>query len=253
MSRGRNPVVAIGEAKRKAQAQGFVLIIVDAEIKLPFDFVISDMGCISLVRVRRLKYSDYRIAEIERLCDREIAEMRDPRIPEEIFRELWVRGPDRHWHRYLVLKGTIEALESGDDRFPDDDSPANALGERVTQAGEVPGITVPESGAPAGDSPDTTPLERVTPTGDVPGNEPGNGGSPGSNPPEGNAPDGRTPVGKVQDSEAADGDLMECDAPADPVPQGGTPDGDSAGGEATASPFPLPAYPPAVQEPAPGE
>jgi len=223
MSRGRNPVVAIGEAQRKAQAEGFVLILVDAEIKLPFDFVISDRGCISLVRVRRLKYSDYRIAEIERLCDREIAELRSPGIPEGIFRELWVRGPDRHWYRYLVLKGTIEALESGDDRLPDNDSPDNALGERVTQAGEVPGITVPESGAPAGDSPDTTPLERVTPAGDVPGNEPGNGGSPGSYSPDGRAPEGDTAYSGVP------------------------------GGEGGASPFPSPAIPPGVQEPAPGD
>ena len=62
MSRGRTPVVAIGEAQRRAQAEGFVLILVEAEIKLPFDFVISDRGCISLVRVRRLKYAQYRVA-----------------------------------------------------------------------------------------------------------------------------------------------------------------------------------------------
>jgi hypothetical protein len=88
-----------------------VLILVEAEIKLPFDFVISDRGCISLVRVRRLKYAQYRVAEIERLCDREIAEMRGLRIPEEIFLELWARGPDRNWHRYLVLADSIELLD----------------------------------------------------------------------------------------------------------------------------------------------
>ncbi len=115
MSRGRYPVVAIREAQRKAEALGFVLILVDAGIKLPFDFVISDGGCISLVWVRRLKSATYRVEEIERLCDREIAELRDPGIPDGIDRELWVRGPDRNWHRYLVLPDSVEALEDAEE------------------------------------------------------------------------------------------------------------------------------------------
>jgi hypothetical protein len=112
MTRGCKPVVAIGEAKRKAQAWGFMLIAVVADTRLPFDFVINDQGCISLVRVRRLKYAQYCTAEIQRLCAQEIAELRQVAAPEGIFRELWVRGPDRTWHRYLVLSESIEPLEN---------------------------------------------------------------------------------------------------------------------------------------------
>jgi hypothetical protein len=36
-------------------------------------------------------------------------------VTPEIFRELWVRGPDRHWYRYLVLPDSIEVLEDDDD------------------------------------------------------------------------------------------------------------------------------------------
>jgi len=112
MTRGHKPVVAIGEAKRKAQAWGFMLIAMETDRQLPFDFVINDRGCISLVRVRRLKYAQYFTAEIQWFCAQEIAELRQVPVPEEIFRELWVRGPDRTWHRYLVLRDSIEPLEN---------------------------------------------------------------------------------------------------------------------------------------------
>ena len=114
MTRGYKPVVAIGEAQRKAAAWGFALIMLATDRKLPFDFVINDRGCTSLVRVRRLKYAQYSIPEIMRLCAQEIKELRELKIPDGIFRELWVRGPDRTWHRYLVLDVGIEPLENED-------------------------------------------------------------------------------------------------------------------------------------------
>jgi hypothetical protein len=113
MTRGCRPVVAIGEAQRKAQAWGLMLIGVIADTRLPFDFVINDRGRISLVRVRRLKYATYGIADIRRSCAGEIAVLRHMPVPEGICRELWVRGPDRNWHRYLVLPDTIEMLTGG--------------------------------------------------------------------------------------------------------------------------------------------
>ena len=110
MTRANKPVVAISEAKRRAQVSGFVLIAVETDIPLPFDFVIRDGDRISLVRVRRLKYAEYDIADILRLCAREIRELREAPVGDEIFRELWARGPGRDWHRYRVLKDGIEAL-----------------------------------------------------------------------------------------------------------------------------------------------
>jgi len=246
MSRGRTPVVAIGEAQRKAQAEGFVLILVDAEIKLPFDFVISDRGCISLVRVRRLKYAQYRVAEIQRLCDREIAEMRGLRIPEEIFLELWVRGPDREWHRYLILPDAIEMLDAGDDDSPDDGS--QGTGSAAT---DLPGTNLSENGASwirSGNAESTgnNSMDGSAPDGNAP-----DGNAPDGNAPDGNAPDGNAPDGTATDAGAADGDFMERNAPADRMPEGGTPDGNPPGGEGVASPPSPQAIPPAVQEPAP--
>ena len=110
MTRGYKPLVAIGEAQRRATAWGFILIGLVTEAKLPFDFIIHDKGSTSLVRVRRLKYAWYGTGNILRSCAQEIRELRDLTIPEGIARELWVRGPDRTWHRYLVLADHIEAI-----------------------------------------------------------------------------------------------------------------------------------------------
>ena len=116
MTRGYKPVVAIGEAQRKATAWGFILIGLVTEAKLPFDFVVNNQGRTSLVRVRRLKYSHYGISDILRSCGQEIKELRELTIPDGIYRELWVRGPDRTWHRYLILEEGIEVLENDAER-----------------------------------------------------------------------------------------------------------------------------------------
>ena len=108
MTRGYKPVIAIGEAQRRATAWGFILIGLVTEAKLPFDFVVNNQGRTSLIRVRRLKYSHYGISDILRSCGQEINELRELKIPDGIFRELWVRGPDRTWHRYLILADDIE-------------------------------------------------------------------------------------------------------------------------------------------------
>ena len=125
MTRGYRPVVAIGEAQRKATAWGFVLIGLVTEAKLPFDFVIHDRGCTSLVRIRRLKYSQYRIPDILISCKTEIKELRELRIPDGIYRELWVRGPGRSWHRYVVLAEGIEVL-GNEEKLQDEDAPAGS-------------------------------------------------------------------------------------------------------------------------------
>ena len=121
MTRGYKPVVAIGEAQRRATAWGFILIGLVTEAKLPFDFVVNDQGRTSLIRVRRLKYSQYGISEILRSCGQEIKELRELKIPDGIYRELWVRGPDRTWHRYLILEDGIEVRENDEKRQEEND------------------------------------------------------------------------------------------------------------------------------------
>ena len=125
MTRGYKPLVAIGEARRRATAWGFMLIGLVTEAKLPFDFIIHDKGGTSLVRVRRLKYRWYETENILRSCAQEIRELRDLNIPEGIARELWVRGPDRTWHRYPVLADRIEAV-GNDERGSGENDPAGS-------------------------------------------------------------------------------------------------------------------------------
>jgi hypothetical protein len=119
MTRGHPPLVAIGEAERKARAKGLMVFAVEPEGDLPFHLVICDRDCISFVRVRRLKYPGYDVPDIEQSCKNDIAVLQAIPVTPEIFRELWVRGPNRHWYRYLVLPGSVEILE--DDDIPDSD------------------------------------------------------------------------------------------------------------------------------------
>ena len=127
MTRGHPPHVAIGEAERKARAEGVMVFALEPEGDLPFHFVICDRDCISLVRVRRLKYPGYGIAAIEHSCKNDIAALRAVSVTPEIFRKLWVRGPDRHWYRFLVLKDGIEPLENEDKPEEDKSSHGNQV------------------------------------------------------------------------------------------------------------------------------
>jgi len=103
--------MAIGEAQRLAASQGCpVLAVSTAGFILPFDFVIYDQGRIILVRIRRLRYAGYDVADIEVSCRKEIEALRAITVGPEISRQLHVRGPDRHWHRYLVLPDSVEEL-----------------------------------------------------------------------------------------------------------------------------------------------
>ncbi len=110
MTRGIRPVAGIAEAKRRATMWGCTLIEIVMEAQLPFDFGIHYNGCTSLVRVRRLKNHGYRVELIARSCADQIWEFRELVIPEGVSRELWVRGPERAWHRYRILPETIEEI-----------------------------------------------------------------------------------------------------------------------------------------------
>lgn len=110
MTRGKRPVVAIGEAKRSAVLAGFVLVDLVTEAELAFDFVIHRDRIASLVRVRRLKQAGFRVANIMRACAQPIAELQSCTLPDQLVRELWVRGPARAFHRYRVLPDAVEEI-----------------------------------------------------------------------------------------------------------------------------------------------
>jgi len=110
MTRGVRPVAGIRDAKRRATAWGFAVIELVMEAKAPFDFAVHYRGSTSLVRVRRLKLNAYRVETIRISCAQEIREFRELALPEGIARELWVRGPQRAWHRYRIERETIEEI-----------------------------------------------------------------------------------------------------------------------------------------------
>ncbi len=110
MTRGIRPVAGIAEAKRRATAWGFTLIEIGMEAQVPFDFGIHYNGSASLVRVRRLKNHGYRVELIGKSCADQIRELRELPLPGGVAKELWVRGPERAWHRYRVLPETVEVI-----------------------------------------------------------------------------------------------------------------------------------------------
>jgi len=110
MSRGKRPVVAIGEAERSAVAAGFTLIELVTAAVLPFDFVVDRDGISSVVRVRRLKQAGFRIENILRACRQELKELNERSLLKDLIPELWVRGPARAFHRYRVLPETVEEI-----------------------------------------------------------------------------------------------------------------------------------------------
>jgi len=112
LTRGIKPLVAIGEATRNATAGGFMLIGLETDEKLPYDFAFHNKGETTLARVRRLKHADLRSEQILRTCAREIQELREAAIMANLAKELWVRGPDRTGHRYRILPDTIDPVEN---------------------------------------------------------------------------------------------------------------------------------------------
>lgn len=140
MTRGIRPVAGIAEAKRLATAWGCALIEIGMEAQMPFDFGIHENGSTSLVRVRRLKNHGYRVEFIGRSCAEQIREFRELVLPEGIGRELWVRGPERAWHRYRVLPDTVEEIAKTPHPVP----PAGGTG---TGSGEERGIPGQENEA----------------------------------------------------------------------------------------------------------
>ena len=116
MSRGHRPEVAIEEAKRHAAALGFLVIALDTSW-IPVDFFAIRSGCLTLIKVRRIKYGYYNVPDIEASCEREIAELREFPITGDIARELWVKGCDKHFHRYRVMQDRVEAIEKGSEKI----------------------------------------------------------------------------------------------------------------------------------------
>jgi hypothetical protein len=57
-------------------------------------------------------YSDFRPEQILRTSARQIQELREAAIIPNLTKELWVRGPDRTWHRYHILPETIDPVEN---------------------------------------------------------------------------------------------------------------------------------------------
>jgi hypothetical protein len=110
VSRGRRPKIAIEDAERHAATLGCEVLVPNVD-SAPYDFVAVRNGHTVLVRVRRIKHHRYSVPEIECYCSREIADLRNAIFSGDATRELWVKGPQRAIHRYLVLPDRVEAME----------------------------------------------------------------------------------------------------------------------------------------------
>lgn len=110
MTRGHPPVVAIAEAMHYAERIGYLVSGVNSRT-LPCNFMAIHDGQITLVRVRRLRYGHYGLPDIAVSCKREILELQGLPVPDNTRRELWARGPDRHWRRYVIFPDRIESVE----------------------------------------------------------------------------------------------------------------------------------------------
>ena len=110
MTRGYPPWVAIEEAMHYAERLGYLVSGVNSRT-LPCNFMAIDEGQITLVRVRRIRYAHYGLPDIAVSCKREILEHQGIPVSDDTGRELWVRGPDRHWHRYAIFPDRIETVE----------------------------------------------------------------------------------------------------------------------------------------------
>lgn len=108
MTRGYPPWVAIEEAMHYAERLGYLVSGVNSRT-LPCNFMAIDEGQITLVRVRRIRYAHYGLPDIAVSCKREILELQGIPVSDDTRRELWVRGPDRHW--YVIFPDRVEALD----------------------------------------------------------------------------------------------------------------------------------------------
>ena len=77
--------------------------------------MIFNQVCVSLIGERRICYPKFEIPDIAESCTYEIVELQEILVTKEIHWELLVYGPDRAWHRYLVLPDSLEALK--DDEY----------------------------------------------------------------------------------------------------------------------------------------
>ena len=110
-ARGHPPYAAIAEAVKRAQAEGMIALILEKGQEAAFHFILCNRDCVSFVRVRRLRYARYRPEDIEASCRKDLAMLRAIGVTDGIFRELWARGPDRSYHRYLVHKDKVEEID----------------------------------------------------------------------------------------------------------------------------------------------
>lgn len=172
MIRGHAPFKAIEEAMAIAAKHGMEAMAFECGKDHPFHFILVDGPCVSLVRVRRLKYLQLGARTIEQACRKDLAEIRSFAFPLEVFFELWTRGPERRMHRFLVYPDTIEELDgwviqneektagaTGPATGPEDtgkapgpvEGPAGGLENRAGDAGSAghspdPGETIQETG-----------------------------------------------------------------------------------------------------------
>jgi hypothetical protein len=166
MTRGRRPLIALGEAKHIAEKRGKVRNF-RHEPDMICNFVIYLVGLVAHVRVRRVNRIRITPDWLEREAAKDIAMLRFIASSPGISRELWIHTPKGSFRFFRVLNKTLSELDR--DGQPLQDQPRAPVRKSrevptilapIKETGEVPVALEPAgtlAGSPPSSLPDGTP------------------------------------------------------------------------------------------------
>jgi len=166
MTRGRRPLIALGEAKHIAEKRGEVRNFWH-EPDMICNFVIYLVGLVAHVRVRRVNRIRITPDWLEREAAKDIAMLRFIASSPGISRELWIHTPKGTFRFFRVLDKTLRELDRDGRPLPDQpgapvrkSKEAPAVPAPARESGDVPVAPEPAgtlAGSPASSLLDSTP------------------------------------------------------------------------------------------------
>jgi hypothetical protein len=118
MTRGRKPLIALGEAKHIAEKRGKVRHF-RHEPDMICSFVIYCIGLVAHVRVRRVERIRITPDGLEREAAADLAALRFIVSSPEISRELWIYTPKGTFRFFRVLADSLAELDRHGQLMPD--------------------------------------------------------------------------------------------------------------------------------------
>ncbi|MCK9580260.1 MAG: hypothetical protein M0Q92_07395 [Methanoregula sp.] len=118
MVRGRQPQIALSEAKHIAEKRGEARYF-RHEPDMICSFVIYMMGLVAHVRICRVERIRFTTDWLEREAAEDLAALRFIASSPEISRELWVYTPKGTFRFFRVLAGSLAELDRSGQLMPD--------------------------------------------------------------------------------------------------------------------------------------